>query len=132
MYLYEVLTSVPLFARANEGDILLKQLRFIDIPHDKINKNCNLIYRFYNYQKQKWNVKIQKKDLFSYTVSLLESYNITTRKDINWIINTKNGYFSLIKYCILNHYNPGINNYIDVYNKFEYNYNSKFPSITTL
>ena len=74
---------------------------------------------------------IKKTDLFSYTISLLQSYNITTRKDINWIIDTKNGYFSLIKYCILNHYNPGNNSYVEVYNNFEDNYNSKFPSIAT-
>lgn len=133
--MYEALTLIPLFCKNNQNKVLIKQLRFINIPHDKINKDSFTIRHLYDYQSKKWREYIEKINLFYYLNLVLKDKNIE-RLDYekNWLFNTKTGYCSLINMCILEHYNKNENNYVQQFKIVEEMYNNelKFPTITTV
>ena len=132
--MYEMLTMIPLFCRNHENDILLKQLRFINIPHSKINRLSSAGKNLYDYEWQRWRQYIQKIDLFDYLELVLQNKKIK-RYDYEkkWIFDKNTGYYSLIKICILNHYNKDENDYVKQFEIIEemYNYELKFPAIST-
>lgn len=132
--MYEALTMIPLFAKQNEHDILLKQLRFIEIPFDKINYSCPLVFSLWNYHDKKWRFNVEKTNLFDYLNYVIRSKNINRiSHENNWIYNTDTGYCSLIKMCILDHYKIGTNDYTKQFEIMEMKYNeSKFPPIATV
>jgi serine/threonine protein kinase len=133
--LYEALTMIPLFAKQNERDLLFKQLRFIEIPLDKINYNCPLVHSLWNYKIKKWRFKVEKKSLFDYLNLVLKSKYINRMlHERDWIFDTTNGYYSLIKMCISDHYNVNKNDYVKQLENVETKYKSesKFPAIATV
>lgn len=133
--MYEALTMLPLFCKNNENDVLVKQLRFIEIPHDKINRYSKASRYLYNYQCKQWRPHIYKMNLFDYLDIVLKEKNIKRAPhEEEWIFNTKTGYCSLIDLCILKHYSEDENNYVKQLEIIEetYNSNSKFPSIAAI
>ena len=133
--MYEALTMIPLFCRNNENDVLIKQLRFINIPHDKINKYSSATRRLYDYERKRWYKDIEKINLFDYLKLVLKEKNID-RFDYEekWIFNKKKGFYSLINMCISDHYNEDENNYVKQFEIIEemYKSESEFPSISTI
>ena len=130
--LYEAITIIPLFCKSSEKQILFKQLRFIDIPHEKLNQESRWVKRYYDYDNKIWNIQIEKNNLQSYTLAMFKTNSIINREDTKWLFDNYRGYFKLIEYCLLNHYSSAKNDYLDIFDKVQRYYNSKFPSISTV
>ena len=133
--MYEALTLIPLFFKKNEIDIILKQLRFIDIPHEKINQFSPITACLYNYLYKTWRRPIEKMYLFDYLKFVLENKNIKRSSyEEKWLFNNSTGYCSLIYMCILDHYNKDKNDYVKQFEIIEaaYKSESKFPSIAAI
>lgn len=133
--MYEALTMIPLFAKTNERQVLMKQLRFIEIPQDKINYNSQLMYSLWNFQTKNWEFYIDKIYLFDYLATILKlNYIDRISEEKDWLIDINTGYYSLIKMCILDHYNEEDNDYVKQLEIVEASYKtkSKFPPIATI
>ena len=66
--MYEALTMIPLFCRNHEKYILIKQLRFIDIPHNSATTRL--------YDIDRWRNHIEKINLFDYLKLVFKKKNI--------------------------------------------------------
>ena len=133
--MYEALTMMPLFCRNHENEVLTKQLRFIDIPHYKINKYSSAARRLYDYEGKRWRKHIEKIYLFDYLKLIVKEKNIERfYYEEKWIFDTKTGFYSLINMCISKHYNEYENNYVRQLRIIEEMYKNelKFPSISTI
>lgn len=133
--MYEALTMIPLFCRNHENDILIKQLRFIDIPHNKINKYSSTIRRLYDYEWKRWRKHNEKINLLDYLKSVLKEKNIERFEcEEKWIFDRNTGFYSLINMCISDHYNEDENDYVKQFQSIEEMYKSelKFPSISAI
>lgn len=129
--LYEVMTNIPLFNKKNEYEVLIKQLRFIHIPHEEVTKN-HRNERIYNYHTKQWRdaeLNREKVDLLNYLKDVIKIKNIMfSRNEKSWLLDKERGVFSLIKLFILDYYSVTPDNYTysNALNKVNDYYKIKF------